>query len=156
MGDNTRVDKSSPIQTVAGGTNWKLVGGGRYHVIAIKTDGTLWGWGQNHLGQLGTNTLATIVNSPVQTVAGGNNWKQVSCGQHTTSAIKTDGTLWTWGTNNNGALGGTSPTAVSGNRSSPVQVGTGYYNDAKAGLNHTVGLADNNTLYVWGDDNFGQ
>ena len=35
LGDNTIANKSSPVQTVAGGTNWKLVSGGRYHTAAI-------------------------------------------------------------------------------------------------------------------------
>ena len=121
--------------------------------MLIDNSNTAWVFGNNNLYQLGLSDT-TNRSSPVQIDS--NSWSMVAAGASHVLAIKGDGTLWTWGTNNNGALGGTSPTAVSGNRSSPVQVGTGYYNDAKAGLNHTVGLADNNTLYVWGDDNFGQ
>ncbi len=51
LGDNTIAHKSSPVQTIAGGTNWKLVAGGQYHTAAIKTDGTLWTWGRNSFGQ---------------------------------------------------------------------------------------------------------
>jgi alpha-tubulin suppressor-like RCC1 family protein len=70
---------SSPVQTVAAGTNWKQVVCGVYHTAAIKTDGTLWLWGYNIIGQLGTNDRVTY-SSPVQTVAGGTNWKQVAAG----------------------------------------------------------------------------
>lgn len=86
------------------------------HIAAIKTDGTLWTWGYNTSGQLGMNSIAHK-SSPVQTVAGGTNWKQVTCGYAHTGAIKTDGTLWSWGSNINGCLG--DGTVV--NKSSPVQ-----------------------------------
>jgi alpha-tubulin suppressor-like RCC1 family protein len=95
LGDNTTTNRSSPVQTVAAGTNWKQVSMGRFNTGAIKTDGTLWLWGRNNNGQLGDNST-TQQNSPVQTIAGGTNWKQVSGG---IAAIKTDGTLWLWGDN---------------------------------------------------------
>jgi len=74
--------------------------------MAIKTDGTLWtwGWGAYLLGinQSGASDRRT----PVTTFAGGTNWKQVGgSGYNHTAAIKTDGTLWTWGTNNRGEMG---------------------------------------------------
>ena len=56
------------------------------YTAAIKTDGTLWLWGQNGNGQLGDNTLSTKY-SPVQTVSGGTNWKQVAGGSYYTAAI---------------------------------------------------------------------
>ncbi|NDC96307.1 hypothetical protein EB077_13455, partial [bacterium] len=83
--------RSSPVQTVAGGTNWKQVACGSDHTACIKTDGTLWMWGYNPYGQLGDNTT-TYRSSPVQTVAGGTNWKQVACGLLHTACIKDDTT----------------------------------------------------------------
>jgi hypothetical protein len=123
LGDNTRVDKSSPVQTVSGGTNWKSVKGGYTYTAAIKTDGTLWTWGNNANGQLGDNSI-THRSSPVQTVAGGTNWKLVASGNYHTACIKTDGTLWTWGINTNGQVGDNSIT----HRSSPVQTVAGGTN----------------------------
>jgi alpha-tubulin suppressor-like RCC1 family protein len=126
LGDNSVTNRSSPVQTVSGGTNWKLVAGGFYHTAAIKTDGTLWTWGSNYAGQLGDNSI-THRSSPVQTVSGGTNWKQVASGgsSNHTAAIKTDGTLWTWGLNNTfGGLGDNSVT----DRSSPVQTVSGGTN----------------------------
>jgi alpha-tubulin suppressor-like RCC1 family protein len=74
------------------------------NTAAIKTDGTLWTWGDGSYGRLG-NTQTTDRSTPITTFAGGTNWKQVACGYRHTAAIKTDGTLWTWGYENNGALG---------------------------------------------------
>src|SRR5574343_500965 len=81
LGDNTTADKSSPVQTLTGGTNWKQVSGGTNHSCAIKTDGTLWTWGDNFYGQLGDNiSSGSAKSSPTQTIASGTNWKQVSAG----------------------------------------------------------------------------
>ena len=126
LGDNTRTHRSSPVQTVAGGTNWKLVVGGGYQAMAIKTNGTLWTWGRNLDGQLGDNTggTGTHKSSPVQTIAGGTNWKLVTAGSYHVAAIKTDGTLWTWGNNVLGNLGDNTIT----HRSSPIQTVAGGTN----------------------------
>ena len=137
LGDNTTTNKSSPVQTIAGGTNWKQVSASGSHTAAIKTDGTLWTWGQNNFGQLGDNTT-TSKYSPVQTIAGGTNWKQVSCGTMHTAAIKTDGTLWIWGSNSYGQLGDNTTTY----KSSPVQTisaGTDW-KQVSCGYNHTAAI----------------
>jgi alpha-tubulin suppressor-like RCC1 family protein len=152
LGDSTTISKSSPIQTIAGGTNWKQVAGGYYHTAAIKTDGTLWTWGDNSYGQLGDSTT-TSKSSPVQTIAGGTNWKQVSCGQYHIAAIKTDGTLWNWGRNNNGQLGDSTPTS----KSSPIQtiVGGTNWKQVTCGAYHTAAMKTDGTLWSWGYNLFG-
>jgi rubredoxin len=138
LGDSTSDSKSSPVQTIAGGTNWKQLSCGSFYIAAIKTDGTLWSWGNNTNGQLGNSTLGIPISSPVQTIAGGTNWKQVAAGYSHTTAIKTDGTLWTWGNNNNGQLGD----STISHRSSPIQTiagGTNWKQVAGGGI-HTAAL----------------
>ena len=154
LGDNTITQRSSPVQTVTFDTNWKLVACGNYHTAAIKTDGTLWTWGQNNNGQLGDNTT-TNRSSPVQTVTFGTNWKLVSCGRYYTAAIKTDGTLWSWGNNSNaGSLGDNTRT----NRSSPVQTVTFGTNWklVSCGREHTAAIKTDGTLWTWGRNAEGQ
>ncbi len=94
LGNNisVTVDISTPITTFAGGTNWKQVSAGYGHVAAIKTDGTLWTWGEGGQGQLGINAFVNR-STPVTTFAGGTNWRQVACGRVHVAATKTDGTL---------------------------------------------------------------
>lgn len=147
LGDNTITFRSSPVQTIAGGTNWKQVSSQRTGSVAIKTDGTLWTWGYNNFGQLGDNTI-THRSSPVQTVAFGTNWKQVSRGQFHTAGIKSDGTLWLWGRNDNAQLGNNTIT----NRSSPVQTiafGTNWQ-QVSCGNDHTAAIKNDGTLWMWG------
>ena len=155
LGDNTIVPKSSPVQTIAGGTNWKYVSGGQFHTAAIKTDGTLWTWGYDFNGQLGDNTQVAK-SSPIQTIAGGTSWKQVSGGTTYTAAIKTDGTLWLWGSNVNGGLGDN--TII--DKSSPVQTIAGGTNwkQVSASPNgwQTAAIKTDGTLWTWGYDFNGQ
>lgn len=154
LGDNSRTNRSSPVQTVSGGTNWRESSVGKLHTAAIKTDGTLWVWGHNYFGQLGTNNR-TYRSSPVQTVAGGTNWKQVSAGGYHTAAIKTDGTLWLWGRNDYGQLG----TNDIVHRSSPVQTvsgGTDWKFVTTSVTNFTAAIKNDGTLWLWGDNQYGQ
>ena len=153
LGDNTLDNKSSPVQTISAGTNWKSVAGGLYHTAAIKTDGTLWLWGRNNNVQLGDNTQVNK-SSPVQTISAGTNWKSVAAGFYNTAAIKTDGTLWTWGYNNYGQLGDNTTT----HKSSPVQTiaaGTNWKSVA-GGRYHTAAIKTDGTLWTWGQNNYGQ
>jgi len=151
LGDNTAVDKPTPVTTFAGGTNWKQVACASSNTAAIKTDGTLWTWGYNTSGNgaLGDNTTTTK-SIPVTTFAGGTNWKQVACGYGHTAAIKTDGTLWTWGYNANGQLGDN--TIVS--RSTPVTTFAGGTNwkQVACGAYHTAAIKTDGTLWTWGSN----
>lgn len=152
LGDNTTVHRSSPVQTIAFGTNWKAVAANA-HVLAIKTDGTLWGWGFNNVGQLGDNT-ATHRSSPVQVIGFSTNWKQVSAGYRHTGAIKNDGTLWLWGEGGSGRLGDNSVT----DKRSPVQTAA-FGSDWKymaCGGSHSAAIKNDGSLWVWGGNGNGQ
>ena len=148
LGDNTVTDKSTPVTTFAGGTNWKQVSSGWFHTAAIKTDGTLWTWGRGGSGQLGTNDT-TDRHTPVTTFAGGTNWKQVSGGSGHCAAIKTDGTLWTWGLGTNGRLGNG---VTTGNISTPVTTFAGGTNWKQVGGGgyHCAAIKTDGTLWTWG------
>ena len=153
LGDNTNVDKSSPVQTITFGTNWKQVSAGENHMAAVKSDGTLWSCGLNSSGQLGENTVSPR-SSPIQTVAFGTNWRQVSAGNSSTACIKTDGTLWTWGAGSLGTIGDN--TNVS--KSSPVQTVTfdTTWKQVSAGMAHMVATKTDNTMWSWGYNSQGQ
>jgi alpha-tubulin suppressor-like RCC1 family protein len=162
LGNNSTTNASTPVTTFAGGTNWKQVscGGnnsGPGHTAAIKTDGTLWTWGQGPRGQLGDNT-GTTRSTPVTTFAGGTNWKQVSAGGIHTAAIKTDGTLWTWGYGNQGQLGNAVLTGAGVGRNTPVTTFTGGTNwkQVDCGLSHTAAIKTDGTLWIWGLGNEGR
>ena len=156
IGDGTTLDKCSPVQTIALGTNWSQVSvgyGNSPEAAAIKTDGTLWTWGRNASGQLGDGTNNSA-SSPVQTIALGTNWKQVSVGRSSVTALKADGTLWTWGNNQVGQLGNASTL----DNCSPVQtiaLGTNWKCASISEFQNFVTKTDN-TVWTWGCNNSGQ
>jgi alpha-tubulin suppressor-like RCC1 family protein len=152
LGDAGALTKrSSPVQ-VGALTTWYQVAAGSAFTLATKTDGTLWSWGNNSNGQLGQNNT-TYHSSPVQ-IGALTNWSRISAGAGKFClAIKTDGTLWSWGYNDFGTLGQNDTV----NRSSPVQVGslTNWYQVA-AGNNHCIATKADGTLWSWGVGGNGQ
>jgi len=148
---NSGTDYSSPKQ-VGALTTWLNIASGSYYTIATKTDGTLWTWGYNNAGQLGLNNT-TSYSSPKQ-VGSLTNWSQVACGTIAfTVATKTDGTLWAWGSNNNGSLGLSNTTYYS----SPKQIGalTNWLN-VSAAYNTVIATKTDGTLWTWGRGSSGQ
>ena len=119
LGLNNTTSYSSPVQIP--GTNWANIAGGTNCTVATKTDGTLWAWGVNGKGNLGINQQGNNISSPIQIP--GTNWdtENFFVGEQYGGAIKTDGTLWSWGYNYAGPLGqNASSTNVL--YSSPVQI----------------------------------
>ena len=119
LGLGNLTNYSSPVQ-VGALTGWLTTASGGYaNTLAIKTNGTLWSWGANSpFGALGLGNI-TNYSSPKQ-VGSLTTWLLVAVGGYTGAAIKTDGTLWTWGNGNSGRLGLGNTT----NYSSPIQVGS--------------------------------
>ena len=158
LGNNATNGGTTPVTTFAGGANWKQVSCGTDHTAAVKIDGTLWTWGSNQFGHLGINSGNTS-STPVTTFAGGTDWKQVSCGHYHTAAIKTDGTLWTWGRNDNGQMGiNIVVTAFESPRCTPITTfagGTNWKQVSCGGL-HTAAIKTDGTLWVWGGNSSGQ
>ncbi|HWS15978.1 MAG TPA: hypothetical protein VN450_07285 [Candidatus Methylomirabilis sp.] len=169
LGDNTTTDRSTPVQVVdPGGTGYLTgivaVAAGAYHTVALKWDGTVWGWGGNFNGQLGDNTFVSPRSTPAQIVGpGGTGYltgiASVAAGGNHSVALKSDGTLRAWGWNFYGELGDNTTT----DRSTPVQVvapgGTGYLlgvTSVSACYFHTVALKSDGTVWTWGYNSHGQ
>jgi len=153
LGQNNLVEKSSPTQ-VGTGTNWSDVVADNYACYAIKTDGTLWVWGYNSGGALGLNDEAAIDrSSPVQ-VGTSTDWSKifVTSGVGSVAALKTNGTLWTWGRNSLGILGQNKINAVS----SPTQIGTNTWTDVGFGYGYLAAIRSDGTLWVTGENSNGQ
>jgi hypothetical protein len=155
LGDNTGTTRSTPVTTFGGGTNWKQVACGNEHTSAIKTNGTLWSWGNNVYGQLGLNNTTSPISSPTQIYGGGTDWKQVSCGYAHTAAIKTDGTLWCWGSNGYRQSGYFDNLEVP-SLSIPWSVGGTDWKQVACGFYHTAAIKTDGTLWSWGRNDNGQ
>jgi len=91
---------------------WRYVSTGYDHTIAIRGDGSLWGWGFNSHGQVRAEGAQVVALSSITIPEGPTDWARVSTGHNYTIATGTDGTLWSWGYNTGGQLGrGVSPPA---------------------------------------------
>jgi alpha-tubulin suppressor-like RCC1 family protein len=138
-GDSFMSVRSSPTQSV--------LTAGNSHALALKSDGSLWSWGYNTYGQLGSGTT-TASSAPFQV---GTGYRSVTAGYAFSLAIKSDGTLWAWGDNSYGQLGD----GTTSQRATPLQIGTGFVSVA-AGFCHSVGIKVDGTLWAWGCNDQGQ
>ena len=119
-GQNNEIWYSSPAQ-IGTETTWAEIDSHDSRMGGVKTDGTLWMWGSNNRGSLGQNQpIGTNYSSPKQ-VGSGTDWATLTVGS-VCLATKTDGTAWSWGYNNNGALGLNSGGTYHTSLSSPAQI----------------------------------
>jgi len=121
--DNGKVSSPTQVGTDTGwGTAVNQCALGQAQSMAVKNNGTLWGWGMNEHGQLGLGSDKNSRSSPTQ-IGTDATWSEVSSGNNYCMATKTDGSLWSWGINDDGQLAhnnNDTPTRLS----SPKQVGT--------------------------------
>ena len=154
LGDTT--NRNSPVQLGDIGDWDKATVTGRGHSLFIKPDKTLWAAGRNTYGQLGTGNT-TSYSSPVQ-IGSLDTWNVIATTYQSTggfdkgssAAIKTDGSLWTWGRNQTGSLGLGDTT----DRSSPTQVGAlTNWKKISLGRSWMLALKTDGTIWSWGYNN---
>jgi len=94
------VTNQACLRRIGKETNWVSITAGSAHGLAIKSDGTLWAWGQNIYGGFGVGTkgMPTMSNIPIP-AAPGKDWKQAAACGAFSIALKKNGTLWAWGNN---------------------------------------------------------
>jgi len=154
LGNNATANVSSPVSVVGGFTNWCRVAAGGSHTLGLNTSGIIWAWGYGSYGRLGNN-CTTNRSSPVSVVGGFTDWCQISAGTQHSAAVRTNGTLWTWGYGFQGQIGDNAGVVT---RSSPVSVVGGFTNwcQASAGANDSFGVRTNGTLWAWGNNGTGR
>ena len=142
-----------PSLQVGSLTNWSNISGGTFFCLALKTDGTLWAWGQGGNGNLGLGNR-TYYSSPKQ-VGSLTTWAKIGTGSATSFGITTAGALWGWGSGSDGQIGLGNTTSYS----SPVQVGsltTWNYITSGSSVQSTFGTKTDGTLWCWGRNFAGQ
>lgn len=152
LGDGTTTNRCTPVQVVGPGgvghlSSITAVMGGEMHNFALKSDGTVWAWGNNMFGQLGSGESIKSSAVPVQ-VKGLSSVVSLGGRGYHSLAVKSDGTVWAWGWNSKGELGGQTTEKFS---NVPVQVvGLTKPSVVSAGYQFSMALMPDGTVYQWG------
>jgi uncharacterized repeat protein (TIGR01451 family) len=134
--------------------NARAVAARGYYTLALKADGTVWGWGENKSGQVYDGTKDESKIYPTQ-VTGLSGVSAIAAGPNFGLALKGDGTVWGWGDNTWGQLGNADAPAAP--KVSPVQVkGLTGVTAIAAGASHGLALKADGTLWAWGANGGGQ
>src|SRR5690349_9424591 len=157
LGDGTTATRLAPAQ-VSGLTGVTQVAAGKFVSLALRSDGTVWAWGANGAGQLGrgTGTNHEVTPARVTGLAGA---VKISAGAAFEMALRSDGTVWAWGSNGDGALANGTRTGYS---AVPVKVASlDNVTDIAAGfgtavVTRTNGISVAKTVWTWGANDGGQ
>ena len=145
----------SPVPSQVGSVgDWSQLSAGHEHTCGVKTDYTLWCWGANDEGQLGSGINLGTANATPTQVGTETDWATVSAGGRHTCALKTDRTLWCWGADDFGQLGQISA-STSTVQAVPLQV-AGSWAAIAAGDQFTCATRTDGTLWCWGRNTDGQ
>tara|TARA_R100001594_G_scaffold28253_2_gene53482 strand:+ start:228 stop:2354 length:2127 start_codon:yes stop_codon:yes gene_type:complete len=157
-------EKSSPTQ-IGTQTTWNNIYSqwtDSYHSFAGGEQGTLYAWGANQAGELGLNYAGPTGYRSSPTQVGGTTWVDVQSGYYHAVALKTDGTIWAWGSNTAGQLGLNAGdlSGSTGRRSSPTQIGTDTTwgtteGKLTGGGANSHAIKANGTLWAWGSNTYG-
>ena len=149
LGDGTMTDRLTPKQ-VRGLSGITQVSAGTYYTLAVRSDGTVWAWGLNGNGELNGSANKTVQLTPEQ-VPGLSGITQVATDGFHTLALRSDGTVWSWGTNDHGEIGDGTTKASS----SPEPLSLSAVTQIAVGSATSAAIRFDGTLLTWGDDNTG-
>jgi alpha-tubulin suppressor-like RCC1 family protein len=144
LGDGTLTQRPTAVSV---GSNESQVAAGYNHSLTVISDGSVWSWGANASGQLGTGS--TQPSASPQLVSGiGGTVTQVAAGWYHSLALASDGTVWAWGDNQYGELG-------DGNvmqSDVPVRLGLSDVTQIAAGDDWSLALRSDGTVWAWGSN----
>ena len=154
LGIDSKEESINYFHQVGKASNWIKVAPSYLFTVALKSNGTIWAWGQNDSNQLGNKSKNTEELSPIQ-IGDASNWIDIATTTNKTAfAIKEDGTIWAWGLNDSNLI-------VSDSRISNTYLPTQVNNDKdwvriEAGKNHILAQKKDGTLWSWGESSMGQ
>jgi alpha-tubulin suppressor-like RCC1 family protein len=136
--------------------DWRFVTAGRAHALAIKIDGTMWGWGDNANGQLGLGGSKLTAQKTPQRIGTGSDWIAAAAGKSFSIALRADGTLWGCGINDQGQLGVASLPTSGANVLTQIGATTDHWLSVSAGTAYVLAIKDDGSIWSWGQNDVGQ
>eukprot|EP00935_MAST-01C_sp_MAST-1C-sp1_P001570 g1570.t1 len=151
LGLGHTTSQETPVEVTAVGKTVRAVGCGEYHTMFVREDGSVWGTGYNHKGQLGLGHK-TNQSTPMEVTAVGKTVRALVCGEYHTMFVREDGSVWATGYNDKGQLG----LGHERNQSTPVEV-TAVGKTVRAvvcGQRHTMFVREDGSVWAsgWNDD----
>ena len=153
-GNHTSQDQPRQVTTPAA-RGWAGVTTGSADSCGIRAGGTLWCWGDNTYGELGTSNHTSQDRPRQVTTPAAGGWASITAGYGHICATRTNSTLWCWGFDDFGQLG----TGTGSNQDRPRQVITpapGEWASVTAGDTHTCATRTGGTLWCWGSNYEGE
>ncbi len=146
----------NPVQVTGLPAGIVAITAGANHNLALASDGTIWAWGDDTYGQLGSTVSTTCSSSPCSAtplqVPGLSGVTSVAGGGDYSLALSQSGTLYAWGDNSYGQLGDGSTTPST----SPIQVSNLTNVTVIAAGTHSMALTGSGQVYAWGENQFGE
>jgi alpha-tubulin suppressor-like RCC1 family protein len=151
LGDGTQQDSAYPHRVADLGDVTQVAGAfGGQHSLALRSDGTVWGWGGNYFGQLGDGRVVDTVLAPVQAV-GLAGVSQIVAGEGSSLALA-GGRVWTWGGNYFGQLGD----GTFNDHPSPIQLALLGVTQISTGYSQSAAVLADGTVRSWGANFHGE
>jgi alpha-tubulin suppressor-like RCC1 family protein len=164
LGSNFAATYSSVAEQVTGLSGVIAISAGQNHTLALKSDGTVWAWGENDHGQLGNSALEeadSFSNVPVQVsipLPASTTITAIAAGMEFSLAVDSTGAVWAWGRDDNGQLGLSSLNLT--DQYIPVQITlpatAGKITQVAAGVYHALAVGANGSVWAWGGNSNGQ
>ncbi|MQY10825.1 hypothetical protein SRB5_09380 [Streptomyces sp. RB5] len=154
VGDGTTTGRSTPVEVnLPAGVEFVDIDAGRYHSVALASDGRVFAWGYNNAGQLGDGTT-TRRSTPVEVqLPAGFTPTDITAGYDFNLARSADGRVFAWGDNGAGQLG--DGTTIQ--RHTPVEISLpSGITDIEAGGSHTLALTADGRVLAWGQNANGE
>jgi alpha-tubulin suppressor-like RCC1 family protein len=161
LGDGT-TDKQSaptPVHGLGPGSHVVAIAGGGAHALALEADGTVLAWGNNRAGELGDGSAPDdkLAPVPVSGLGAGSGVVAISAGGSFSLAATSDGKVYAWGNNRSGELGdGNAPTDRPVPERVPSLPPTSGLQAIAAGAEHCVAIANDGSVWAWGNNRAGQ
>ena len=147
-----KLQNTASLIRIGKDNDWVSAAAGGSHYLALKKNGTLWGWGADLYDELGDHPAylrgpkaPNMADKPIKSALG-NDWRQIAAGLDDSFGIKNDGTLWGWGGNAFGQLG----TGDFQDKPGPTRIGSATWTKVCAGFINTAAIQSDGSLWIWG------
>ena len=151
IGDGTTTQRLTPtVVQMPGDVTFSDLSSGDANMLAVGSDGHVYGWGFNGYGQVGDGTTTNRNLPTLAALPAGLTFTRVEAGRYHSMALASNGDLYTWGANPDGRLGNGNPAWTTSPGLASVPTGVTFV-ELSAGESTSSALTADGQMYVWGN-----